>query len=280
MPDRILELQRAASQPDAEVSSLLRKLLVVASELEVKELVTWAKLELNGFHGAESPEYREVRGTPSFSDGRGNMTPLVFKEAETMTALSERRIDQPISEIEHLVREKGVLAMNYPPKVLAALERSIPDMEYQGLPVLSVPRAQLVGIVDRVRTMIVEWTIALRRQGIRDSEDGFEKEERERAASITYNITSFQGVLGSVAGSNLEFGDFRAIEGRLREAGVPEEAISELREATAESKSSDLGTRERATAKAMRWLKEYGPLVGTLVGEIRSLFSHSQGGGT
>ena len=59
----VMELQRDALNPDNPVSNLLRKALVIATKLDLKNLENWITLELSGYPDQDLvPDYRTLIG--------------------------------------------------------------------------------------------------------------------------------------------------------------------------------------------------------------------------
>lgn len=60
----VRELQREALDSNVPVTDLLRKALVVARKLGIKEFQEWIELELDGYKkGGGIPDYPVVKGT-------------------------------------------------------------------------------------------------------------------------------------------------------------------------------------------------------------------------
>jgi hypothetical protein len=63
----IQEIQTEAVDGDSDLSTLLRKCLVLASRLNNPELKNWANWELDGYPpSSELPDYRILHGLESF----------------------------------------------------------------------------------------------------------------------------------------------------------------------------------------------------------------------
>jgi hypothetical protein len=84
-------LQREALDEKARVTSLLRKALVVAKKLHIKDFDTWANRELSGYSADDmTPSYRLLRGhVMAWNDYRG-WVPVYFENAEQAKAFSSR----------------------------------------------------------------------------------------------------------------------------------------------------------------------------------------------
>ena len=201
MGSLVLELQREALDGKVRVSDLLRKALVVASKLKVKEFDEWAKNELQGYNTASMPSYRLVKGEiKAFNPYRG-WIPVIFRDIKAAELFSQKHIAQPVGEIEDLVSgkdEDALLTIPFPPAVLNELRRD-DDL----IPELVVGRAQVFGILEGVRNTILEWSLKLEQDGILGDGLTFSKEEQQIAETTTYNIQNFTGTVGAVAGRDI-----------------------------------------------------------------------------
>src|SRR5712691_4650814 len=92
----VMELQRDALDRTVPVSDLLRKALLVATKLGVRDLGEWIEHELNGYpEGADFPEYRQFRGQlKAFNPHQGGWIPLLSSDAPALEALSVRSCSQ------------------------------------------------------------------------------------------------------------------------------------------------------------------------------------------
>ena len=103
-----------------------------------------------------------------------------------------------------------------------------------------VQRSSLVGIVERVRTLILDWTLKLEEEGILGENMTFTAPEIQNAQ--TYRdviISNFQGILGPVTQStvtqsfsnNIRQGDFPSLDQALQSHGATKVETATLKEA-------------------------------------------------
>jgi len=201
MPSLVLELQTEAISPNAKVSDLLRKALVVASKLKIREFEQWAKNELQGYEADPIPNYRCVKGEiKAYNPVRG-WIPTIIKDAKIAGIMSESRVGQPVGELEELISSKnkdGFLTISYHPELQNKL-RGVGGL----VPELVIGRSQVFGILEAVRNIILEWSLKLEKDGILGEGLSFSTEEKRIAATTTYNIQNFAGPVGQVAGRDI-----------------------------------------------------------------------------
>lgn len=190
----VLELQREALDKTVRVSDLLRKALLVARKLKVNNLESWILSELNGYPDNSSiPDYRWVHGQIKvFNPYNGMWLPIMFQESqsELQRSLTRRKCNQAIAEIENLISttKNGQLGMPYSAEIQAKLMKAIEYFESP--PVLIVPESRLHGIIDAVRTSILDWALKLEEEGIMGNNLSFSDEDRKVASKIVFNIGS------------------------------------------------------------------------------------------
>jgi hypothetical protein len=140
------------------------------------------------------------------------------------------------------------------------------------IPTLLLGKSTIRGILDAVRNEVLRWSLELERRGVLGEGMTFSPEEKTRAAAVSYHIGTFSGVLGNVSSSQVQIGDYGAIHGRLKLAGVPQEARNELENILDELKSAPPEKRPGLARRGMEWLVKYGPAIGSLSETIRAWF--------
>ncbi|WP_232463561.1 AbiTii domain-containing protein [Tumebacillus avium] len=200
----VLELQREALEQSTSVSILLRKAFTLAKKLQVKEFVKWSQFELNGYDDPThpSPNYRVVHGEIKALNPYHGYIP-VYLDQKTAELLSKRNLPSPITEIEEHIKtgeknSKGTLMYKFPANVQRALMQM---MEYDLEVSLHIPATQFQRIVDRVRNIILEWTLKLEEEGILGEGMTFSDMEKEKAPNTAGIILN---VIGSMTNSQLQ----------------------------------------------------------------------------
>jgi len=194
MSSIVLELQQAATNDGSAPDELLRKCVVIASKLKVESLSQWAKKELNGYAPQDDlPDYRVVPGhVKAFNPYNGQWLPVLFPEPPPET-LKRRRVRQSVAELKALVhKDAGILTMVLPEIVTAALMESA---ETPTPPVFVISKISIIGILDTVRNLVLDWSLRLEADGILGEGMTFTKEEKERATAKTYNLQNNTGSL-------------------------------------------------------------------------------------
>jgi AbiTii len=254
MASIVEKLQRDALNSSVPVSDLLRRVKFAAAKLGLGAVEDWVDHELKGYE-VKPPDYRKVHGRPmSFNPYRGWLLMGGYTDR-----LSWMRNPEPVSVLEDLVRScsnGGALQVSYPDAIKEMLNKQngVRGWNY----CLEVSPSELGRILDRVRTLILEWALELEKAGIVGTEDNFGPVEKQKAqaASTTINIGhigSFVGNLGQgnasgdidASGTNIDqllsiVSQLRAHQTELLQAGADasrlEEKLSELEKAIANGK--------------------------------------------
>lgn len=192
MTSIVQELQRESYSSGKSISDLLRMALVVAKKLKVKEFEQWIDAELNGYKGDRSdiPDYREVIGEIKAFNPYNGWIPVVIYDEKMFGILSRRKISQPITQLEHLVTLNDTLTVSYPNSIELEIMR-LTECDFRAK--LFIGKAQVEGIIETVRNIVLNWALQLEEDGILGDDLSFSKEEKQLAAASKYNINHFHG---------------------------------------------------------------------------------------
>jgi hypothetical protein len=156
-------------------------------KLGLAEFGNWVDSELNGYIGKEVdelPEYRKFHGMPeAFNPYRG-WVPISFSSPELERKLSLVTIGMTIAAIEDSVRDvkyDGIFYVPYPPELRQELRKSGKFNDFR----VKLNRLDCANIVHAVRNILLDWTLAMEKQGIFGENLTFAPEEREKSASVT-----------------------------------------------------------------------------------------------
>ncbi|MEF9443331.1 hypothetical protein OWS73_33475 [Burkholderia sp. 1B3(2022)] len=237
----VLELQDLASDGDHDINDLLRKTLMVATKLEVKEFRAWATAELHGYTGEARktlPPYRLIRGEMSLY--HPTLGPVAFRALpqQLYNELVLINVTESVASLIHLLdRERtDSVVYDFSPEQERIL-RSLPVESLKRFRATrTVAKNRIMALLDAVRTTILEWALTLEKDGIMGEGLSFSEKEK-RAVMQTFNINNFQGVLGNVeAGASVTqtntqqvmAADFASLAQHLAGRGVSQGDLDEL----------------------------------------------------
>jgi hypothetical protein len=193
----IEQIQREAIDDQVPVSTLLRKVKLAAAKLGLGTIEDWMESELNGYNGPV-PDYRMVRGRPMSQNPVRGWEPI----GGYIEQLSKRAVGESVAAIEQLTRS-ATLHVSYSDSFMEKLNESNGTRGW--LAALEVDRSQFVAILDRVRTMVLDWSLEMEKAGVHGSEFSFEPSEVKaaHAASTTINIASIGSFAGNLGTGNV-----------------------------------------------------------------------------
>jgi hypothetical protein len=243
MAGLVEQLQEEALDSTKSITDLLRKALVVAKKLGIKDFEDWINAELNGYSGTNEniPEYRKVAGEIKAYNPYNNFhMPIVIQDAKTSSILQCRYLKFPISVLQGFIDDKT----NNTDTLLLSFNRKVEEFLCNGddwtLPKLHISVKAFIAIVDNVRNMVLQWALKLEQEGITGEGMSFSEKEKEKAqANPNITIQNFQGILGDVSGSNvsqdlkmsIQTNDLKSLSEFLETKGVSAQDIAELEKA-------------------------------------------------
>jgi hypothetical protein len=231
------ELQMAASEPGLPVADLLRKALVVARRLKIREAATWIEAELEGYPNAEDlPDHRKVRGMCGFSNDDGTVSCVSFPTTELELKWNYRYLGGTIAQIEadsHMLTAKIPYSAPDSQNLKTTLNRPF-------APMLNVTRGAILGLLDSVRTAVLKWALQLEDEGILGEDMTFNPEEERKAAAADNSI-----IIHAVTASGIQImqGSSQSIQEHVSGLDVAQlgELVKALRSAAADSNVPEAG---------------------------------------
>lgn len=188
------ELVNMATDPSVGTADLLRKALVVVRRLAVPDLVEWISGELNGYKEGDIPDYRLLRGQLKALNPINGPIPLMMPSAESTEHVTLARIHQSVPELVQLAQSKTGVFCYFSADMEHRLMRG---MQVQMRPVISLSTVQIHGIVEKVRSRILEWALDLEGRGVMGEGMTFSPQEKQMVQQQHYHF-------GDVTGSQIQ----------------------------------------------------------------------------
>ena len=188
----VLELQSEAMASDSNVSDLLRKSLVIASKLEIKDFEDWVKQEINGYRDNldNIPDYREVRGSLQYyAANNGSYFPAILLNPIVANYIKQNKLPQSITELESLLKSEKESIFIIPSEEIQKELRISFKMETKFR--ITLERSQVQKIIDMVKTIILEWSLQLEKDGILGEGIKFSQKEKQVADKQNYTVNNF-----------------------------------------------------------------------------------------
>jgi hypothetical protein len=279
------ELTEMASDPSVSTVDLLRRALVAARRLDVLELVAWIDSELNGYRNGEVPEYRKIKGQLVAEHPHRGPIPFLLPPDEIAEMITDFAVRQSVPELAQLAQSKSGLYCHFPPDI----EHALIGMMQAGTgvtlrPALKFSPVQAQGIIEIVRSRILEWTLDLEEQGVLGEGMRFSQEEKQAVQQHYHfsNVSGSQIQIGSHASSQsqdnrttVDLEALRSLIGALESAiarsQAKGDAVEELRAELATLKAQAASPKPKweiikATASSLKTIAE-GAL-GNILGDL------------
>lgn len=148
------DLQRKTLDQNIPISNLLRISYAIAIKLSLKDFEQWLNNELKGYSNANDlPDYRFVTGFMRFyNPSYHGWQDVIVRDRCLTDALEHLPIVDKISEVEKLAESKEEIYKQSPPEIAI----SFAQKNYGMRPLIFIGKQQLHGIVDSVRTKILD----------------------------------------------------------------------------------------------------------------------------
>lgn len=187
----VLQLQELALAADADLPNLLHRALIVATKLNLERFGAWVRLELDGYpNGIDLPAYRLLKGQLSYHNPFHGTQRASLDDPEMQERLTQAPMRDSVARIVHLLSNnnpsKGAVRCTFPPAMQQVLQGVFQEpLEFY----LVVGSHQLKGVLDSVKTELLDWTLRLERDGIVGEGMRFTESEREKAAKGEDKLT-------------------------------------------------------------------------------------------
>ncbi|MFF2589508.1 hypothetical protein ACFVSS_16770 [Peribacillus butanolivorans] len=192
MESIVIELQREAISSSSNISDLLRKALFVARKLKVKEFEKWINQELNGYNcpAKDIPEYRQVVGSLVWFNPVHGWIPAVIHDQEFSEMVKRTKLAESVPELLDLITaEKGhglAVQLNQSQQnILSNLfKEHLSEIGLYGSAQfrLNFGKSQAQGIIDKVRNIVLDWTLKFEEDGILGEESRFTGNEKQKTS--------------------------------------------------------------------------------------------------
>ena len=188
----VLDLQQESLSKDSDVLNLLRKAYVVARKLKLTEFEEWVNNELNGYQEADKiPDYRKVRGEVKAWNPYHGWIPMIIQDNEIANQLSGHSASDSIPNLKNvydsLNGNHATLQFDAGMNNLLSNSRGF-NTKYA----LLISAIQIYNIMERVRNIVLDWSITLEENGILGEGLQFTEKEKDIAVSSStiYNYTN------------------------------------------------------------------------------------------
>ena len=250
------DIQSTATDSSSNVETLLRKCKILAARLGNQQLEDWIIWESNGYpEDVPVPSYRvwslEVKGHfsgPFYSGLKNAPIPTVLLPENIRQSYNEYKCRQSIAAVESIIErhEGGMLQVS-----TGDLALTLGTNVYENMNCLQCWAefgvGNLVELLNVVRNRVLDFSLALWKEdpvageSSPSTQESVSKEKVTQLVNQTFNTTIHGGtanLLGAANDSSVEFNiglnDFESVYHALKNNGVSEEDIAELKKVLAE----------------------------------------------
>lgn len=179
----VLDLQLEALSKDSDVLNLLRKAYVVARKLKLDEFEEWVNSELNGYKdGNKIPEYRKVKGEVKGWNPYHGWIPMIIKDTEIENKISEHLVSDSIPNLKNVYDSAN--GSNATLQFNAGINNLLSKLsDFNTKYALMISANQIYNIMERVRNIVLDWSITLEENDILGEGLQFTKREKDIAVS-------------------------------------------------------------------------------------------------
>lgn len=215
------ELVNAAIDGSVSPSDLLRRALVVARRLAVPDLIDWISHELNGYYTGEVPHYRRVQGQLILENPINGPIPL-FAPPDMAEQLSDFEVRQSVPELMQLAQNKTDIYSHFPANVEHGLMLMIREANGVAMrPALRFSTVQVQGVIEVVRSRVLEWALDLETKGVLGEGMTFTQQEKQTVQQQHYHF-------GDVSSSQIQIGSNSSKQTQTQTCGDDMAALSAL----------------------------------------------------
>jgi AbiTii len=215
------ELVNMASDPAVSASDLLRRALVVARRLDVPDLVVWINGELNGYVTGDVPNYRMLTGQLKAMNPIRGPIPLMLPSAALTERYTRADVRQSVPELLELAKSTTGVFCYFTARAEHELMQA---MEIPMRPAISLSTVQIHGIVEKVRSRVLDWALDLEGRGVFGEGMTFTQAEKQTVQGQHYHF-------GNVSGSQIQISSPASTQMQTDSTGLDLEALKGLVEA-------------------------------------------------
>lgn len=258
---KLSEIIDAATGETVSIATLLRQVKVLGVRTGTQELSAWVDNELHGYgNELELPDYRGPFQTQVWSTWSGPfnsmirnapLPPSAFPEALREAGAFEIEFRESVRELERLAGSDGLLSYYWGTDVIGHLNLLMQKGRLPELAAMApmhgmvsahrvVSPALITSVLDQVRTRVLGLALDIERVAPEAGEPGAELKDQGAVQNIVHAYIYGDGNTiavdspGAIQVGNVAAGDLDALLAAVRELGLAEDDVEELRTALEE----------------------------------------------
>lgn len=209
----VLELQQQSIESNSDVLSLLRKALLVAHKLELKDFEKWINSELNGYqNGDKIPNYRKVFGEIKGKNPyNGVWMPVIITGEHAQDAAASKLVTNSIGDLYAISKSDKEVVIPMTSSENIMFSKNLP---FQAKFELFISSSIVNHIIEQVKTNILNWTLVLEEKEIIGEGMSFSQEEKNKAKSESQIINYISNFYGDMIDSQFQQGTSKSSQNK------------------------------------------------------------------
>lgn len=201
----VLELQQQSIESNSDVLSLLRKALLVAHKLGLKDFEEWIIAELNGYqNGDKIPNYRKVSGEIKGKNPyNGVWMPVIITSEHAQDVAASKLVTNSIGDLYAISKSDKEVVIPMTSSENIMFSKNLP---FQAKFELFISSSIVNHIIEQVKTNILNWTLILEEKGILGEGMSFSQEEKNKAKSESQIVNYISNFYGDMIDSQFQQG--------------------------------------------------------------------------
>lgn len=279
------EIQKDAVDGSSDLSTLLRKCVVLSARLDHKPLGNWARWELDGYsESRDVPNYRKFKGVHSFGTFFGAFGSGIKNAPLSLLGLPERFRDgfanpgiresiQAICSVISSNRNEGTLQWPWPAEACQIFDHKGYREDLRLVQAwMLVPVSAFVAILDTVRNRVLEFALELEKVDL-GADEAMPQSATKAEISQIFHQTIYGPVSNVGTAENISQtmfvhkGDWEGLKAGIQEIGIPESDVEDLERAIEADKKGSNREKGHFGKNVAKWLGEMTRKAATGVGK-------------
>ena len=235
MSNPISQLQNEIITNSCSLHQAMLKAHIIAQQLSLNDFDSWLTLELNGYCDDKQnkiPDYRTVTGKLIAKDAFGRIVSTIMMNPEIERGLCKRKLGCPVNEIQELynTNSDSSVYIIQQPEFNKYLNDELFKTELPMQFILQVSSHLLNSVLEKIKMNLLDWLIKLDKDGIKEEDVEFTKNDSEIAKPATQQVTNhYHGnvINGNVSHSPITVGNVGSISYDMKEISELEHKIKE-----------------------------------------------------
>lgn len=196
----VLDLQRELYNNNISAEEALRKAYVISKKLNIQDMSVWISNELNGYEDINKiPDYRNINGVIEAFNPYHGWYPVKFNNLDMKKKFDNINLSFSISEMESMIKNNETSTI-----YLSTSGTSYLVEELNTKVRFQTSIHTFIGITNRIKNIILEWTLQLEEKNILGEGFSFTKEEKEKSKEVSSPIINIFGNNNVVNSSDIK----------------------------------------------------------------------------